>query len=405
MHKQLLERLNYLSLLGLVATFPFGIKINNLFLILFAITWLFQFRFSIRNNLILYCLGALYFFHVLGVLYSVNVEQALFELEKKIGLVLFPLIFSNLNNIDSKKYRTVLLVFVVTCCIALLILFSHATYQYINSHTTDFFFYDSLTDFIGIQPMYLSMYVCFSIFILVYLISVIEVRNLSLKILYIVVFGFLIVSMFFLSARIVILSFCLISFFGIMIYFTRRKEIKKGIGIISLMVLVVFSLIYFIPTNRERFKEAINYKGEYSIDKQWGGRSLRLLKWDCSVYIIKNNLLFGVGTGDAQDELQKCYETKLYTPLLFWPDVKFNAHNQYLQSAIDLGLVGLSLFLLCLIVQVHRALLNKNYLFISFIALFSICCLTESMLERNKGIVFFAFFASLFMYQNKQANK
>ncbi len=165
-----------------------------------------------------------------------------------------------------------------------------------------------------------------------------------------------------------------------------------------LLGIFFIALILFIPSNLDRFKEAINYKSQYEIDKQYGGRSTRELIWSCSIQVIKNNILFGVGTGDTQDELQKCYkidEDKNWA-LLYRPDFQYNAHSQYLQTFIDLGLFGFVGLLLCILIPACIAVKNKNYLMLSFIALFSIACITESMLELNKGIVFFSFFISLF---------
>jgi O-antigen ligase len=109
--------------------------------------------------------------------------------------------------------------------------------------------------------------------------------------------------------------------------------------------------------------------------------------------------LIGVGPGDTQDELQKCYqldEDKNWA-LLYRPDFQYNAHSQYLQTFIDLGIVGLLLFLATLVVAAFIAIKHYDYLFLSFVVLFSFACLTESMLELNKGIVFFSFFISLFL--------
>lgn len=398
------KKANYLLILAIAVTLPFGFffKINSLSTILLLVASLFQFRISRRNKLI-YFFVAFYFLHVIGVGFSSNVEQAFFELEKKASLLIFPIVFFSIPNIEQRQFNHVLLSFIISCFIASIICISYAFYQYKLTGTSEYFFYFPLTDIIGTHPIYLAMYICFATFILVYLSLAQDYEQAKhKKLLFVGIIGYFIIILFLLSARAEIAAFSIIALASIIYYFFQRNQLMKGVRIITLLLIVFAALIYFVPNNLERFKEAINYNGEYSIDKQWGGRALRLLKWDCSLDIIKNNFLFGVGTGDAQDELQKCYKEKNYSPLLYWPDMKYNAHNQYLQSTIDLGIPGFALLLLCLIVPLVEASKSKNYLFISFLVLFSICCLTESMLEVNKGIVFFAFFTSLFMNQRSK---
>lgn len=147
------------------------------------------------------------------------------------------------------------------------------------------------------------------------------------------------------------------------------------------------------------FWNSINDKSQYTIDKQYGGRSTHELIWSCGLQVIQKDILFGVGPSHTQDELQKCYkinEDKNWS-LLYRPDFEYNAHSQYLQTSIDLGLVGLTGFLLCLAIPGYVAFKNRDYLMLSFVALFAIVCMTESVLELNKGIVFFSFFISLFL--------
>jgi O-antigen ligase len=397
------DKVNYFLILVIAITLPFGFlfKINSLFSILLVVAWLFQFKLSLKSALIRIFIS-FYILHVIGACYSSNLDQALFELEKKIGFLLFPLVLSAIPTIKKKYFINILAGFVTSCFVATLTCLSYATYHYLSTGSYDHFFYFPLAEIVRMHPIYLAMYTCFAIFIVVHLyFKETFWQSQYKKLVFAGVIGYFFLILFLLSARSVIMAFGIISVVAIIVYSFQKKQLLIGLGTIAALFIIASSLVYFIPTNLERFKEAINYKSQYSIDKQWGGRSLRLLKWDCSIDIIKQNMLFGVGTGDAQDELQKCYEQKNYTPLLFWENVKFNAHNQYLQTAIDLGLIGLILFLACIIVPLLNAIRHQNYLFISFVTLFALCCITESMLELNKGIIFFTFFTSLFTYHSK----
>jgi hypothetical protein len=59
------------------------------------------------------------------------------------------------------------------------------------------------------------------------------------------------------------------------------------------------------------------------------------------------------------------------------------------------GLLGLLAFSLCLWAGIFR--LYKDSSYVSFILIFSLMCLTESIGERQKGVVFFTFFQVLFL--------
>jgi O-antigen ligase len=165
-------------------------------------------------------------------------------------------------------------------------------------------------------------------------------------------------------------------------------------------MLCISGLVYFISPINERLKEALNYKGEYPIEKQWGGRALRELKWSCAVELIKKNFWTGVGTGDVQDELDECYKLHNYVPLLYWKDTRYNAHNQYLETFVELGIAGILILICCFGFALIVSMLRKNFLYFILILLFAISCLTESFLERQHGIVFYALFNSLFAFHN-----
>lgn len=396
-----LGKLSYFLALAIVITLPFGflLKLNNLFSILLIVAWLFQFKLAMQSKLIRFFL-AFYTLHVIGVFYSSDLDQAFFELEKKIGFLLFPIALLGIPRIEKKHFTIILIGFVASCFVATLVCVSNATLQYLSTASFDHFFYFPLAEIIRMHPIYLAMYTCLAVFVTVHLYFKEDFCLYRFRILLFAgIIGYFSLILFLLSARTVTVAFCIIAVVSIIVYFFRKKQLFIGVGTIAALLVFASSLIYFIPTNLERFKEAINYKSQYSIEKQYGGRSTRELIWSCSFQVIKKNILIGVGTGDAQDELLKCYQLDMDKnwALLYRPEYQYNAHSQYLQTFIDLGIVGVLAFLACLVVPAIIAIKYNDYLLLSFVILFSLACSTESMLELNKGIVFFSFFSSLFL--------
>jgi len=74
----------------------------------------------------------------------------------------------------------------------------------------------------------------------------------------------------------------------------------------------------------------------------------------------------------------------------------YDSHNQYLAYGIKGGVFGLVFFLIAVFYSLSIAIKNKSFIYLSFILLFAISCLTEDVLESNKGIFFFAFFNTFF---------
>lgn len=393
--KERFEIINYWLLLAIVATLPFGnIKINNLFVILLSVVWLSRFNINLRNSVFIVFLF-FYFIHGLGLFYSANIQQGFFELEKKLSFVLFPIVLSGIS-LTRKQFHTILAFFAFSCFIASGVCIAYALFKLLAHGTYEFTYY-SLIEIIGMHPTYFAVYVSFSIFITIHLYFQKEGKDFRFrKWAFLFVIVYFIVFLVLLSARVVIFSFCFIAFAGLLIHGYQKKRLIMAATTMGLLLSLIALIIYFNPQNRERFKEVINYKSQYSIDKQWGGRALRLLKWNCSLELIKENWYSGVGTGDSQDALDECYEEKKYSPLLFWENVRYNSHNQFLQSGVDLGIVGILALMLCLAVPAYKAVISRDYLLIVYIALVSLTCLTESILELNKGIVFFTLFISLF---------
>src|SRR5882762_8685595 len=168
--KEYLERFNYLLLLAIAATLPFEFhaKINTLFIILLIVNWLLQWKFSFGSTLLkLFVL--FYLLHVVGILFSSNTHQALFELEKKLSLLIFPLVLSGIPALSPKQFRNILIAFVASCFVASVICLGYATYQYLTNHTSEYFFYHPLAETVGMHGNYLAMYVCLCLFILFYL--------------------------------------------------------------------------------------------------------------------------------------------------------------------------------------------------------------------------------------------
>ncbi|MCM5527518.1 O-antigen ligase family protein [Parasegetibacter sp. NRK P23] len=195
-----------------------------------------------------------------------------------------------------------------------------------------------------------------------------------------------------------------ITFVTLIIAFYRIAAEKKRSPLILTVSLIIFSLtfissIILTPPINKRFKEIIqtDYKKitqeKFDPNTYFSGLEFRLLLWRFGFDIAEheNTLLFGVGPSNSQPLLQKKYlEMNMYSGEKGTDNVgylSFNYHNQYLQTLVDSGLVGLAVLLLLCASMVKMAFSSGTVVLKCISLLIIIMFLTESMLERQYGII------------------
>ena len=124
----------------------------------------------------------------------------------------------------------------------------------------------------------------------------------------------------------------------------------------------------------------------------------RIAIYVTSTKLAYHKLPWGVGTGDTKDEIIENYK-KLGSKTI--NERYLNAHNQYLQTTITLGILGLTSLLLILAGGFRYAIKKRNVLFFSFLILISLNMFFESMLEQQAGVIFITLFFTLFCIWEK----
>jgi len=106
-------------------------------------------------------------------------------------------------------------------------------------------------------------------------------------------------------------------------------------------------------------------------------------------YLVLNEIVkslpFGVGTGDYQDILNIQYERINFKVAKI---NQLNTHNQYLCEFMKTGVLGGLVFIL-IIFNLWKK--SQNHIGFYFVLMFSLGCLVESYLDRQHGVVIFAF--------------
>jgi O-antigen ligase len=168
------------------------------------------------------------------------------------------------------------------------------------------------------------------------------------------------------------------------VFFLARTGRLRPIHLplLLLALLLPWALINGNKVNQSRYQEMVNLKGTYQSDR-WGGRALRIQKWKYTLHCYLQFPLLGTGAGDFQKELLDTYRQNDFSPGL---EHRFNSHNQYLQTLATLGPLGLALLLACLFLPLRWHWQDRYWLGIATVLLVAASMLTESLLERQKGI-------------------
>lgn len=115
--------------------------------------------------------------------------------------------------------------------------------------------------------------------------------------------------------------------------------------------------------------------------------SNRLESWKCSLFGFLDNPLAGLGD-NTFSYLSNCISSDA-----------ISTHNQYLNELVTYGIFGGWIFMLFFLLY-KRLYINEISKY--YILLIIILCFTENILSLQRGILFFTFFTSLFIYTNLQ---
>ena len=383
--------------LAIAFLIPFMPKVLNILIGLLALLVITDSGFrkrlpTIFSNRIALASIILYLVYVLGMAWSVNMQYGWLDLQIKFSLLVFPILFGGIGNHPGLSYRKIFIVFSLGCLTALVICLLRAAYNYSESGI-DGFFYQKLSYFI--HPGYFAMYLNFGIYFLIHGIVFTEkLTDQRWRILLFPIIIFLIGGLLLLSSKAGIMILLLTLLATIVFLITRRQPWKILIALILILTGALMITI-FTPEISKRWSEMSNTISGTLEETQGHTTGLRLKVWEGAIKLIQDKPWFGVGTGDVKDELVKKYEElKLMEPAV----MRLNAHNQFLQTTVTLGIFGVAILLLLLFYSFIYFVRSRNYLALSFLVIVAFNAMIESILEVQAGAIFFAFFLGIFIW-------
>jgi len=345
--------------------------------------------------------GSIYLLYLAGLIYSSNIKYGLFDLQVKLSLFIFPLLFATADEEFFKiPNRNRLLIFFIMGCLAgSIMLMGRALIETIQYQVVNAFFYGELSWYF--HSSYLSMYYDFALVVLIgHVINIEWKHKILLHILEIALILWLIILVFLLSSKagILILGFIFLFYVGLLIF--RKRNWNGGITLFLIGFLVFFSSYHFLHKPFERMEIAGNVirSDSGNLKKSTESNTERIDIWSASLEIIQSHTLIGVGTGDVKDALNIKYLEK---GMDYERNKNLNVHCQYLQTFVALGIAGILFLLFMLVMPGIIAIRRNDYYYLLFLLIFAFNILVESMFEIQAGVVFYAFFnAFLFNSMN-----
>jgi O-antigen ligase len=192
---------------------------------------------------------------------------------------------------------------------------------------------------------------------------------------------------------------------------------KTKLGAIAMIIFI--TLISIALQNRfirDDFKSSISSMISYirnpqsfitNKDNHNHGDEVRLIMWSVTIReLIKHP--WGVGTTNSDAVLSESLRNVGLTELAtqdFNGEIRYNPHNQYLQTGLELGLLAMLFMIIYFILLIYSGIKHNNYLLSAVILILAYNCLFESMLQRQSGIVCFTFLSSLLLLYSRQYTK
>jgi O-antigen ligase len=411
------DDISFALLLTALLFLPFSKTVCHAALIIYFLSWLKEGNWEtkvsiVKTNRLLQLMLSLSCVIIIGWAYTEDWESIKTSLSKNIFLFIIPLCIATSSSCFTRKQiRILFYAFSCVCTGALLFAFFMAWKQYEffqtenipfqrfdflnsssffeNNPTIEkewaFFTYVGLGKAIHLHPTYFSLYLSCCLLFILSDISLTEPFNKKL-LLKIALMIFLAVGIVLLSARIII-STLFIVLLTMVVYQVKQFTLKKMI-VSSVLLVAFFAAVFSNPISRYRNWEEVISTPLTIVENRVYQNSTEIrasLWWLSWKSYTNSNLVFGAGSGDVLKTMKETSTAYKISNILGTVD----PHSQFLYFLIGNGLIGLIVFIACLAKSIMNALHAQDFFLLSFVFVFTMVSLTESVLELQKGIIFF----------------
>lgn len=372
-------------------------------IILLGLVWLLTPKGHFKSNWkVILLFSAIYLFHILAMAYTDNLGRGLNDLEQKFSLLLFPLMIGSVRPFSSKERFGVLLAFVAGTFLSLVDSFFGSATAYQDTGDVMQFYMSNFSS--QHHPSYVAMYVNFAVaFVLIGLFS----NRLANRWRWV---GWTFVAicalvLVFPASKMGFINFLVLVLFMLFYAYKTDRLLHRNTLFLMLVGIGFLGMLKYDPIASRRLSEAARATATDQLDpvkKQTDSSIARMHTWRIGLQLIAAHP-FGVGTGDIADVLVENYRSEGLDDLA---EAELNPHNSFIQIAIAQGIPALMVFLFSLGYAFWKSVRQPDWLYAFFLISIALNFMVESMLEKQSGVIFFAFFnAFLFFSRPSETHK
>ena len=347
-----------------------------------------------RNYLWAFVIGSFYLLNLLAFpLTPVEYTHFLGLLcQRRITILLMPLMFAIITPYFRELIMGQILYFVYACFIVCLAGNADFLYHYFTGgvHVLSHVQYRVMFEaFTGIHPTYMGMFLCFAVCITLLLYPANDRKSSIIKYSLVYMLTVFLLALLAKSPLIALVVIC------IHFAYVNRKVLYQYKTLIAGLLLAVVAAGYFIPFFGQRIKEIFQFadkKGTVADNSMYVRQEI----WNVDTDLLKQHWLSGVGPGRMLHMLHEQYF--FYSISHRFPIGYYDPHNEYFDLWLSFGIIGIVLLLAVLVMHFIKALRTKNHLYLYLLLLFAITFFTETVLSRQKGVMFYTVFTSLFFF-------
>jgi len=367
----------------------------SFFVIILPILWLIEGDFKrkfeqIKSNKLLVAISAYLLFSIISALWSSNIEQTLNVLRlNSYWLLLFVIA----TKVKREQIGTIISSFLAGMFVSEIIAYGV------------FFELWTFRDATVQNPSPFMFWIDYSVFMAftsILLLNRILSKNYNLKekILFSLFFISVTGNLFLAIGRTGQVAFIVAIFVLMVIHY--RFSIKSLLFSLVFLSAIFTTAYQLSDTFKQRSHSAINDINNIknmNLNGSWG---IRVAYWITTFDIVKDNPIIGIGLGDFKDETAKITQTNNYEFLTkktkaFMADN--DPHNQYLLVLLQMGIIGICLFLYMIyqIIKLNIKEVELKELSILFVTIFFVSCFAEPLFFKQFTIALFILFVGIFI--------
>jgi len=248
------------------------------------------------------------------------------------------------------------------------------------------------------HPTYLSMKVIWALLLIAFFMY----RSMR-KLLVGFTFFLFTVIIFLLASKAGIIILTIIILWLLFSYINKkiRKDFFRYL-IFLFITSAIFISAFRIAREISRINIFINQlkSGFSQSEVNWKNLDQRTREWYCAIQLIKEKPIFGHGIEKVEDRMVEEY---LKNRWVEEASLRYNAHNQFLETQMTYGIPGtLSLLWMLFTPIIFRKRLMYPKLATAFVLMMTFFLMFESMFVRQWGIMFFTLFYCILVIPSKE---